>query len=598
MTQTEVRELADEMADEPPPPAAKPRRSAVGNYIMALVIIIFGGYVLLPLGILVVMSFNMAPDVLVGPAHWGLGNWIHTWDDPRILPALGHSLQIWFLVALISFPVSVTISLILARTRIPFARGLEVGFWIAFIFPPIASTLGWMMLMSPDWGFLNVAANHLTGGTGSGPFNIFSVSGIVWTRLMADGIAFQVILLTPAFRNMDGALEEAGRVGGASGIRTMLRVTLPVMVAPLVMVLALQVIKIFQGFEVEWLLGARWGYFVFSSLIYQLVSLEPVPQYAQAIVLASITLLVIAAVIPIQNWIVNRRPYTTVTGSFKPGLLDLRGWKWPIFGLLSGLLFILTLLPAAVLLMGSFMARVGFFNTTPLWTLDHWQRVLNDDSFQAALRTTLMLSLTAGIVCPFLFSVLAYILVRTRWRGRTVLDSIIWGSAALPGILMGLGLLLMFLITPGLSVLFGSVWPLLLVAILSGKTTGVSVFKGVLVQLGAELEEAARVSGAGWFRTYFKIVVPILTPTMVLIGMMNFVAAANMVSSIVLLASRDTKTLSILAMEYGGGQGIRLEEAGIVSLIVLVLTLGVALPIRSLGRRIGIRHDLPTTDGA
>jgi iron(III) transport system permease protein len=597
VTQTEVREPTAPPPDQTPPPP-KVRRAAVGNYVMALVIIIFGGYVLIPLGILLVLSFNMAPDILAGPAQWGLDNWTSTWDDPRILPALGHSLQIWFLVALISFPVSVTISLILARTRIPFSRGLEVGFWIAFIFPPIASTLGWMMLMSPDWGFLNVLSNDLFGGDGPGPFNIFSVPGIVWTRLMADGIAFQVILLTPAFRNMDGALEEAGRVSGASGIRTMLRVTLPVMVAPLVMVLALQVIKIFQGFEVEWLLGARWGYFVFSSLIYQLVSLEPIPQYAQAIVLASITLVVIAAVIPIQNWIVNRRPYTTVTGSFKPGLIDLRKWKWPVFGLLSSLLFILTLLPAAVLLMGSFMARVGFFNTTPLWTFDHWDRVLNDESFHAALRTTLVLALTAGFVCPFLFSILAYILVRTKWRGRAILDSIIWGSAALPGILMGLGLLLMFLITPGLSILFGSIWPLLLVAVVSGKTTGVSVFKGVLVQLGSELEEAARVSGAGWFRTYFRIVVPILTPTMVLIGMMNFVAAANMVSSIVLLASRDTKTLSILALEYGGGQGIRLEEAGIVSLIVLMMTLGVALPIRALVRRMGVRHDLPTQDGA
>jgi iron(III) transport system permease protein len=601
LTTTEI-EAPPPAPPEPKPAASAPpprrKRTGVGNYITTASILVLGGYVVVPMGILLILSFNTATDILVDPPKWGLSNWTDTWQDPKILPALGNSVLIWFLVAVISFPVSIGISLLLARTQLPFARALELGFWVAFIFPPLASVIGWMMLASPDWGFANVAINAVFGLSGPGPLNIYSVPGIVWTRLMTDGIAFQVILLTPAFRNMNGALEEAGRVSGSSGIRTMFRVTLPVMVAPIAMVLALQVIKVFQGFEVEWLLGARWGFFVFSSLIYQMVSLEPVPQYAHAIVLASVTLLIIAAVIPIQNWIVNRRPYTTVTGSFKPGLINLRGWKWPTFGVLAGLLFTLTVLPAVVLTIGSFMARVGFFNTTPLWTLAHWQYVFGDPGFQEALRTTLILACAAGFICPFLFSILAYILVRTTWRGRTILDSIIWGSAALPGILLGLGLLLMFLITPGVSLLFGTIWPLLFVAILSGKTTGVNVFKGVLVQLGAELEEASRTSGAGWFRTYFRVVVPILTPTMVLIGMMNFVSAANMVSSIVLLASRETKTLSILALEYGGGQGTRLEEAGIISLLVLVLTMGVALPIRVFARRLGVRHDLPTQDGA
>ena len=454
MTTTEI-EAPPPAPPEPKPAASAPpprrKRTGVGNYITTASILVLGGYVVVPMGILLILSFNTATDILVDPPKWGLSNWTDTWQDPKILPALGNSVLIWFLVAVISFPVSIGISLLLARTQLPFARALELGFWVAFIFPPLASVIGWMMLASPDWGFANVAINAVFGLSGPGPLNIYSVPGIVWTRLMTDGIAFQVILLTPAFRNMNGALEEAGRVSGSSGIRTMFRVTLPVMVAPIAMVLALQVIKVFQGFEVEWLLGARWGFFVFSSLIYQMVSLEPVPQYAHAIVLASVTLLIIAAVIPIQNWIVNRRPYTTVTGSFKPGLINLRGWKWPTFGVLAGLLFTLTVLPAVVLTIGSFMARVGFFNTTPLWTLAHWQYVFGDPGFQEALRTTLILACAAGFICPFLFSILAYILVRTTWRGRTILDSIIWGSAALPGILLGLGLLLMFLITPGVK---------------------------------------------------------------------------------------------------------------------------------------------------
>src|SRR5262249_49603069 len=118
--------------------------------------------------------------------------------------------------------------------------------------------------------------------------------------------------------------------------------------------------------------------------------------------------------------------------------------------------------------------------------------------FIKALRTTLLLGATAAIVSPLLFSVIAYILVRTRLPGRGVLDLIVWSSGAIPGILAGLGLLWLFIGTPGLNFLFGTIWALIIVVILQGKTTGVNVMKGVFVQVGADMEEAARVSGAGW----------------------------------------------------------------------------------------------------
>lgn len=463
-------------------------------------------------------------------------------------------------------------------------------FWLAFIFPSIASTLGWIMLLAPSWGFLNYALEQL-GIVQKGPFDIYSVQGIVWAKLMGDGIAFKVMLLTPAFRNMDGALEEASRVSGQSGLRTMLRVTIPVMISPIVLVLALQLIKMFQGFEVEWMIGSRFDFFVYSTLIYKLVRLEDIPQFGPAIVLASVTLLIIALVIPFQQWVVRRRIYTTVDSGFRPGLLSLGRWRWPTFGGIVFLTFLLTALPLFILVVGSVMTRVGFFNALPLWTFDHWQDVFAQQRFQSALGTTLTLAVTAGILSPILFSLLAYVIVRTRQRGRAILDSIIWASAAMPGILLGFGLLLMFLTTPGLRLLFGTTWVLLIVVTISGVTTGTNVFKGVLVQLGATLEEAGRVAGADWLRTYFRIVIPVLMPTMALVGMINFVAAAGATSTVVLLASRDTFTLSLLALEFGATGG-RLEEASIISLIITLLTVGVALPMRALALRLGVRHDV------
>jgi len=79
--------------------------------------------------------------------------------------------------------------------------------------------------------------------------------------------------------------------------------------------------------------------------------------------------------------------------------------------------------PTIVVVVGSFMSRVGFFEATPTWTLKHWQLVFTDAGILKALGTTLILATTAGIVSPILFSLLAYMIVRTHWWGRTILDS-------------------------------------------------------------------------------------------------------------------------------------------------------------------------------
>ena len=555
---------------------------------MMATIIVLGVFLIYPVILVLIMSFNVAGRFFVDTPQWGLGNWAVASDNPLLIRSVLNSFILWFLVAATSFPIGIVIALLLSRTKIPFSHGLEYMFWVAYMFPSLSSTIGWIMLLDPDVGFLNRALQSLPF-VQEAPFNIYSLPGLVWAKLMADGIAFKVMLFTPAFRNMDAALEEAARISGASKIGTMLRITLPVMIAPIVLILALQLIKVFQGFETEQLIGTPFGFYVYSTMIYKLVK-QPLPAYGEAIVLGSITLLVILTIIPIQRWIIGRRLYTTVSGTFRPGLIDLGRWNYVNFLLVILVLLLLIVLPIVFLLIGSFMSRSGFFETTPLWTLKHWQFVLGDPAILQALRTTVFLAVIAGILSPLLFSIVAYMLVRTRLRGRIVLDSIIWGSAAIPGVLAGLGLLVMFLGTPGLRALYGTIWPLLIVVVLSGNTTGVNIFKGVLVQLGNDMEESARVSGAGWLRTYTTVVLPILMPTMVLIGVLNFVSAAGATGSVILLATRGTQTLSIIALQLASSDVAKYEAAGVISLIIMAMTLGVAFVARRQSLRMGVRH--------
>ena len=562
------------------------QQSPKGLFVMAALLLGFGFWIIYPIILILLMSFNIAP--LGQDPVWSLSNWATAWTDPGAFRSLWNTILIYLLNTVIGFPIAIIVSWALARTKVTFSHGLEFMFWVSFMLPTISTTIGWTFLLDPDSGLLNVGLSYL----GIGAFNIYSVSGIVFAHLMSSQISQGVMLLTPAFRNMDAALEEAARMSGASTMRTMFRVTLPLMIPPILVVFMLKLARIMQSFEIEQILGTPINFFIYSTKIYNLMRLYEPPKHGIAAALASVTLLVVAFIIVVQRKLLGQRQYTTITGQYRPGLINLGRMQPVVSALIVMLVAMLTVVPILTLIGGSFMTRVGFFEATPLLTTEHWKLVLSDRGFTRALITTLIMASTTGVVSPLLFSIVAYVLVRTKWPGRALLDGIFWMSAAIPGILAGLGLLIMFLETPLLSLINGTIYALVLVVILQGKLTSTQTLKGVFMQMGSDLEEAAWISGAGWIYTYFRIWLPLIRPTLVVLGVFSFVMAANATSSIVLLATRNTLTLSLMILEMmTNEQGRQLEAAGIVSLIIIAVTVGVALLARLFGFHVGIRPE-------
>ncbi|HYY24167.1 MAG TPA: ABC transporter permease subunit, partial [Candidatus Udaeobacter sp.] len=218
----------DELRVVTPVPVARPTS---GHFIMAVLLLALGYFLIWPVILLLINSFNATTDWFVEPRVWGLRHWLNAFQRPGLLKSLGNSLLIWSLTVAFSFPIGVTIAWILARARIPFSRTLEFMFWISYMVPALPTTIAWITLLDPDIGLINVALKNIFH-LDQGPFNIFSIPGIVWANLMGHGIAIKVMLLTPAFRNMDATFEEAARVGGASNLRTLFKVTLPLMISP------------------------------------------------------------------------------------------------------------------------------------------------------------------------------------------------------------------------------------------------------------------------------------------------------------------------------------------------------------------------------
>ena len=215
---------------------------------------------------------------------------------------------------------------------------------------------------------------------------------------------------------------------------------------------------------------------------------------------------------------------------------------------------------------------------------------LSDPRILQGLQNTLIIAFSAAIFGAFFFSLIGYILVRTKFPGRGILDSICWLPSAIPGVLSGLGLLWMFLGTPFFRPFYGTLFLLVIASVLGGITLATQILKSNFVQLGNELEEASRMSGAGFWRTYFKVVFPLMAQTMVLVAVLKFMFAAQQTSSIILLATSETRTLSLLAFDQVAA-GYR-EVASITVIFIMLLTLGVALVARSFGLKVGIRAGL------
>jgi iron(III) transport system permease protein len=552
---------------------------------MGLLIGFMGFYVCYPLILILINSFNTA--TIAEPPVYGLDAWREAFAEPAIWRSLWNSVKIGIVLQIIALPAGIFISWLLARTNIYCAGVFEFGFWISFILPNLATTFGWMLLLDPSTGLINNWLRSIPFLDGLN-FDIYSFSGIVWAHIMANGLSTKIMLMTPAFRRMDASMEEASRMSGASSLTTLLRITIPAMTPVIIVVLLLSVIRIFSSFETELLLGVPWGFYVYATKIVDLARQEP-PLVNQAAALGSVILVFLVAFIPIQRHLISRRQFTTVTGQFKPRIIDLGVWRMPATIFVGFVVFLLDIVPILSVLGGSFMTRFGFFNLPKTWTFEYWKMALTDPRILQGLQNTLIVAFSAALFGAFFFSLVGYVLVRTKYRGRGVLDSICWLPSAIPGVLSGLGLLWMFLGTPFFRPFYGTLFLLVIASVLGGITLATQILKANFVQLGNELEEASRMSGAGFWRTYFRIVFPLMAQTMVLVAVLKFMFAAQHTSSIILLATSETRTLSLLALDQVAA-GYR-EVASITVIFIMLLTLGVALVARSFGLKVGIRAD-------
>ena len=260
-------------------------------------------------------------------------------------------------------------------------------------------------------------------------------------------------------------------------------------------------------------------------------------------------------------------------------------WRYPAFALVLSFALVITVLPT-ILLTGTFMKLFGFFNIAEPWTLENWRATLNDPVLFRSLWNTLAIGLGSGFVGILFYSLIAYVIVKTRYRGRWLLDFLSWLPWSIPGILLGVALLWTFLQTKIFLPIYGTIYLLMVAMVIKSMPFGTQMIKSVLLQLGNDLEEASKVCGGTWsipFGGSFSIDHA---------GAHHrrsgrFISAARDISTVVLLGSGKSRTLSLLMLDFAAGA--EFEKATVVAVIIVGLVVGAALFARMLGGQVGVR---------
>jgi iron(III) transport system permease protein len=506
--------------------------------------------------------------------------WARALDSPQTLSAIQYSFVLSLRVPA-ALVIAFGIAWYLARNDVFGKRTIMYVLWLAFFLPILPATLGWILLLDPNYGIIN---KFVRGIIGIKLMNIYSLEGITWLHLTLSTIPIMAILIEPAQRLIDSSYEEASTMSGAGTFATLRRVTVPLLAPTLLTALIAALIKALEAFEVEQLLGVPAGILVYSTRVFNLLEVVP-PDVPQSMALSTFFLAILfALVVPYRLMLQRALMTATLTGKGARLLPRQRSRaSYVVSGVLFAALAVTVLVPFSMVAVSSFSKLFGFYNIAHPWTLSHWRDVLASPEFLSALWQSMLVGTVVAGAGTTLYLVLAWFIARTAMPGKSVLSLAIWLPWAIPGVLLGTAFLSIFLNVPGLRFIYGTVVALIVVLIVQGLPFATHMFEASIGQIGRELEESSLMAGAGRFETVSRITTPLIAPMVASILVLSFMAAMKDISATVLVATPGTQTLPLLMFSYATtGQ---LERAAVIGVVTVAVAIVMALLATTLGDR-------------
>jgi iron(III) transport system permease protein len=487
---------------------------------------------------------------------------------------------------LIAVTLGTTLAYLIVRTDVPFKPLMMAASLVPLIIPGVLHTIAWIFLASPQIGILN--QNVIGPLTGGRAFDIFSIPGMV----MVEGLHLAplvFLLMVASFRSMDPSLEESAIMSGARLPTVIRRVTIPLSRPALYASILIIVVRALESFEVPALLGLPGGVWVFTSRIWRVLKDKP-PDYGAAGALAMSLLIITSLLVFWHSRLAKRgRAYQTVSGKgFRPRPVELGIWRWPATFLIVTYFVVAVVLPLSVL---AYASTQLFYSPPSRYTLSHmtldaYRNVIHTDLFASSVKNSIILGLGSATTVMLLAAVASWVVVRTQLPGRWLIDDLAFLPLIVPGLVLGVAILFVYLRSP--IPVYGTLWILFLAYLTRYIPYGMRYASTSMFQIGRELEESAMTSGAGWFQSFRRILLPLLVPGLLAGWIYIVIVSVRELSSTIILYSPGKQVLSIVIWEqWQNGEFPELAAVGMMMVGALVLLVAVAY---KLGAKIGVRE--------
>ena len=492
--------------------------------------------------------------------------------DTKNLSAMWNTVKIAFFTTIVGTIAGVFYAWLLGRSDIP-AKGLmRALFNIPYMFPPFLGAMAWDMLLNGRGGYFNKFLMNLLH-LESAPLNINSIWGIVFVEV-SYYFPFVFMQVVAALEKMDPTLEECARIAGAKQRTVIWRITLP-LTKPAISAGALLILTTsLAHFGVPSIIGYSQGIYTLPTRIYAVIynaggSFEGIRQGAA---LSVLLVAVVSAALILQNKILSSGSYDIIKGkSTRPTLIKLRGAKYPLLVFCVITLLVIVVVPLVMIVLVSFLKAYGLPLELENFSLIQYARVFKGGGTIDSIKNSLFASITAGVVCMLLGTLVAYVVQKIKPKNKGALEFMSMLPYAIPGTVLSIGVILAWQGSILNINLYNTIWIIIVAYLARYLSFSMKTSSAALLQVSSSLEEAARACGASHTESLSDITLPLIRPAMVSGFFLIFLPAMREVTTSILLYGPKTRTLGVQI--YG------LRDAGMIPQAAALATVAIGIII-------------------
>jgi len=534
-------------------------------------IVIVGFLTLCPVIMLLLGSFS-ADFVSFG--QFTTIKYVEAYTDPDFAAILWNTVIFTVGSASVATLLALFLAYVNTRTDLPFKFIFKIIAIVPMMIPHILFSVSWVLLLNPSNGTLNRLLMDLFG-LKDALFDIYTLPGMILVEGLLD-LPIAYLIIAPAMSAFDVSLEESSKVCGASNLRTLMKVTLPVLRPAILASAILVIVRSLASFAVPSVIGMPGRIYVLSTHIYRNISTGFAADFGKAAAIGMSALAASITLIYVYRYLTSESgKFVTISSrGFKPTVIKLKNGKYPLFVIVGFLSFILILLPVLVLFYTSMLpySMVPSAKAFSMMSWDNWIEVLKDPISLLSLKNSLFLGVVGATIGTTLSIFVSYVIVKVRSTASGILESLSFLSFSFPGIVIGVGFMWFFVRTP----IYGTITALLIGYIATYLPYGIRPISSAFVQIHSHLEESSRVCGAGPFYTMRRIVIPLLIPGIV----SGWILMASMflreLTLSVVLSRPGTEVLAVQILHFAeDGLWGQLSALGIIMIFIssaLVMT--------------------------